>query len=140
MKILFENTHPLTTPDFVGTDQEKIAVIGYWSGLISHLRSMNMIIISHENKLAIIAQLKRELEMIDIDVNNNTAQPVVHPDGSTEMSQLSTTSPNIDAAPTVVPNEVVVDLTTNESQFNPKISITEMMQRLAGNYYKAPKK
>jgi hypothetical protein len=132
MKILFENTHPLTTPDFVGTDQEKIAVIGYWSGLISQLRSMNMIVISHENKLAIIDQLKKELEMIDIEVNNDTAHPVVHPDGSTEMSQVE--------VPTEAPGEVVVDLTATESQFNPKISITEMMQRLAGNYYKAPKK
>jgi len=135
MKILVENEHPLNSPSFIGTDAEKIAVLGYWAGMISHIRSMNMIVISHENKLAIIAQLKKELELIDIEVNNDSAHPVVHPDGSTEMSQLTTTSPNIDDAPTVVPNEVVVDLTTNESQFNPKISIKEQMQRLAGTHY-----
>ena len=135
MKILTENEHPLNTPAFIGTDAEKIAVIGYWAGMISHMRSMNMIVISHENKLAIIAQMKKELELIDIEVNNDTAHPVVHPDGSTEMSQLSTTAPTMDAAPTVAPKEIVVDLTTNESQFNPKISIKEQMQRLAGTHY-----
>jgi len=136
MKILVENEHPLNSPSFIGIDAEKIAVLGYWAGMISHLRSMNMIVISHENKLAIIAQLKKELELIDVEVNNDTAHPVVHPDGSTEMSQLPS-SPNMGVTPTPieVPKEIVVDLTSNESQFNPKISIKEQMQRLAGTHY-----
>lgn len=135
MKILFENEHALNSPSFIGTDAEKIAVLGYWAGMISHLRSMNMIVISHDNKLAIIAQLKKELELIDAEINNDSARPVVHPDGSLEMSNNPTIAPNMDATPTVSPNEVVIDLTT-ESQFSPKIPVAEAMQRLAGTWYK----
>jgi len=135
MKILFENEHALNSPSFIGTDAEKIAVLGYWAGMISHLRSMNMIVISHDNKLAIIAQLKKELELIDAEINNDSARPVVHPDGSLEMSNNPTIAPNMDDTPTVSPNEVVIDLTT-ESQFSPKIPVAEAMQRLAGTWYK----
>ena len=55
---LYENEHKLVTPDFIGTDEEKIAVLSYWTNLISSIRSINNIVISHENKLAIIDQLK----------------------------------------------------------------------------------
>lgn len=136
MKILVENEHPLNTPSFMGTDAEKIAVLGYWSGMISHLRSMNMIVISHENKLAIINQLKSELELINIEVNNATAHPVVHPDGSTEMSQVTTDQPTaVATSAAVTAPENVVDLTATESKATSKIPVAEAMQRLAGTYY-----
>ena len=140
MKILTENTHPLNTPSFTGTDAEKISVLGYWAGMISHLRSMNLIVISHENKLAIIAQLSKELELINIEINNETSHATVHADGSTEMSQVALDhDPMADTQSTPAPTQAVVDLTTNESQFKPKISLKEQMQRLAGNHYKLKK-
>lgn len=146
MTTLFENEHPLVTPSFVGTDEEKIQVLGYWAGLIGFLRSLNAHVISHENKLAIIAQLKAELEIINVEVNNVTAHMVNPGDGANEMSTMpvggdvanpdlvtvNATSPAPSVAP---PAPRVVDLAEPENKFNPKATATEAMQRLAGNYY-----
>ncbi len=142
METLNENEHPLVTPDFVGTDAEKTGVLGYWSDMIGKLRSLNVSVISHRNKLAIIAQLKKELDLIDVEINNDTAHPIIHKDGSNEMS----TMPKGEEVPVVAP---VVDLTQSEVPvtatnpydiFNPKrVPASEAMQRLAGNWY-PPKK
>ena len=127
---LFENEHPLVTPNFIGTDQEKINVLGYWAGLISMLRSMNISIVSHENKLAVIKQLRAELDIIDVEINNVSSHEVTNQDGSPEMSTM--------------PKEPIVNLAEPEvkesldpyARFNIKASPVEAMKRLAGNYYK----
>jgi len=138
MKTLVEDEHPLVTPNFIGTDAEKILVLGYWSEVIGLMRSMNSIVISHENKLAIIDQLKKELDIIDLEVNNVSAHQVQHADGSVEMN----TMPKGEEVPLKSP---IIDLTQPEAApaptnpyevFNPKrVPATEAMQRLAGTWY-----
>jgi hypothetical protein len=151
MTTLFENEHPLVTPNFIGTDQEKIAVLGYWSSLISLLRAMNSIVISHDNKLAIISQLQSELALIDNEINNDSARPVIQADGGTEMTNvprgqtdgetpaivdLSDPNPATDVK---TPTDVTT-VTDPYSQFNRRnVPVGEAMQRLAGNYYSKKK-
>lgn len=151
MKTLTEDEHPLVTPNFIGTDEEKVIVLGYWSEVIGLMRSMNSIVVSHDNKLAIIAQLKAELEIINNEVNNVTSHQVQHADGSVELStmpaggELPKSGPVAPATPvptSTTPAPKIIDLGQPENKFNPKVSTTEAMQRLAGTYYasKAAKK
>jgi hypothetical protein len=141
--MLNESEHPLVTPEFIGTDEEKMAVLTYWAGLISQVRSLNSCVISHQNKLSIIFQLQKELTLIGLEVNNTSAEPVSQPDGSIEMNQ--------DATPkTAGPEEIVINLGTPEvkeseenpyAKFNRKdVPVAEAMQRLAGTWYYVKKK
>lgn len=134
MKTLTENEHPLVTPNFVGTDAEKITVLNYWSDLIRLVRSMNTLVISYDNKLAIVNQLQAELNIINSEINNVTSHLIKHADGSEEMSTMpkaivNLAEPEAPAVPSNVPM-VAAD------RFNPKnIPTSEAMQRLAGTYY-----
>lgn len=131
MKKIFENEHPLVTPNFIGTDKEKTEVLCYWASLVSVLRNMNDIVISFDNKLAIISQLQSELALMDNEVNNDSARPVVHNDGSTNMTN---TPPN----QTVGEPPKIVDLTSQEDIY--KIPVAEQMQRIAGIWYSSNNK
>ena len=82
---LLEVEHNLITPDFVGTDEEKIKVLNYWAELIGTIRALNANVISSDNKIAIIHQLKHELDLLDLENSNMSAVPVGNVDGSTEM-------------------------------------------------------
>lgn len=128
METLKENEHKLITPSFIGTDEEKITTLNYWLGMITHLRSLNSIVISFENKISIINQLKIELNIIDNEVNNVSSVPTPEIDGSVEMSNLP--------VPPDVANGAIVDLTVTESKdpFKRVISDKESIQKLAGNW------
>jgi hypothetical protein len=145
MKILVEE-HPLVTPDFVGTDAEKTCVLSYWADIIGKLRAMNTTVIFHRNKLVIIAQLKKELELIDIEINNNTAHPTVHTDGSTEMAQdipkeepkdtIDLAEPEVQLiSPSGAPNPTIPPAQKSPLYAPPKMSMGEQMQRLSGTWY-----
>ena len=112
-----ESEHPLVTPEFIGLDEEKISVIQYWSEIIGLLRSMNSCVVSIENKQAIINQLKKEIELLDIELNNISAVPVENEDGSYDMDQ-----------PTGV------DLRNPEPQVKTNQMTKESLQKLAGNW------
>jgi len=136
---LIEDNQPLVTPDFIGTDEEKIQVLSYWSDLISLIRVLGVTVVSHENKLAIVTQLKKELDLVDLDVNNATSVPVTTDDGNTVMSK--------DPASTQDAAEKVINLAEPEDPAKPpslfapqKITTTEQMQRLAGLWYTRKKK
>jgi hypothetical protein len=141
MNTLLENEHPLVTPNFIGTDEEKIAVLAYWAEMIRHLRSLNAIVISHENKLAIMDQLNKELDIVCQEVNNATSHSVTNPDGSTEQSTMPTGAEVPVVAPVVNLAEPEVRESVKESvdpyaKFNQKaLTPAEAMQRLAGTYY-----
>lgn len=144
MDKLLENEHPLVTPNFIGTDEEKIQVINYWSQMITFLRSLNGLVISHENKLAIISQLIKEMDIINLEINNVTAHQVTSPDGSTEMSTMPANGEvAVEDPVTVSATAPVVNLAEPEVKksnpyeaFNrPAVSTSEAMQRLAGTYY-----
>jgi hypothetical protein len=109
-------TTTLVTPAFVGDDEEKIRALGYWSGLISMLRSPSLSEFSPENKLAILQQLKCE-----IDQMTPTVPPLQAP-----------LNPPVPICPTEQP---VVDLSFPQYESR-EIPIAEQMQRLAGNWYK----
>jgi hypothetical protein len=79
MKKLFENEHPLETPALVGTDEEKIAGIRFWAELVALARSIDTTFISYENKLRIIQYLKKELDLVDVEINNVSSQVVAPP-------------------------------------------------------------
>ena len=132
---LNEDEHQLVTPSFIGTDEEKIGVLTFWSEMISKIRSINSYVISHENKLAIVAQLKKELELIDLEINNVTSHPVQHADGGTEMAQIAPDN-SVDLS---IPEPVKYQTESKKSSVfdKPKISIVEQMQRIAGTYYTA---
>jgi hypothetical protein len=137
-----ESEHPLVTPEFIGTDEEKMAVLSYWSDLIGLVRSLNACVISHQNKLSIILQMQKELTLIGLEVNNTSAAPVSQQNGSIEMNQDTTPK-------TTGPDEIVIDLGKPDVQeaenpyakFERKdIPVAEAMKRLAGTWYQNPKK
>jgi len=141
---LNESEHPLVTPTFVGTDDEKMSVLQYWSNLIGLVRSMNAVVITHENKLAILIQIQKEIDLISAEVNNITAKLSTDQDGAPELTQdVTKQDQTVDLT---IPESVQeIDCFTGRpiSKFNPTvISKAEQMQRLAGNYYssKAKKK
>lgn len=72
---LVENEHALSTPELIGDDQEKIAGIKFWSDVISLIRSLNTIFVSYDNKKAIIAAFKKELDLLEIELDNETSHP-----------------------------------------------------------------
>ena len=41
IKKLIENEHALSTPELIGTDQEKVAGIKFWADVIGLIRSIN---------------------------------------------------------------------------------------------------
>jgi hypothetical protein len=134
MDKLLENEHPLVTPSFLGTDAEKIVVLNYWSDLIRLVRSLNSIVISHDNKLAIVNQLQNELNIINSEINNVTAHVQQHADGSEEMSTMPQGVPDPDTKPVV--NLAEPETTDRFAKFNPPtVPTSEAMQRLAGTYY-----
>jgi hypothetical protein len=135
---LNEDEHQLVTPSFIGTDEEKIGVLTFWSEMISKIRSINSYVVSHENKLAIVAQLKKELELIDLEINNVTSHPVQHADGGTEMSQVAPDN-SVDLS---IPEPIKYQTESKKNSVfdTPKISIIEQMQRIAGTYYDAKSK
>ena len=134
---LVESDTTLTTPDFIGNDEEKVNVLAYWSDMISLLRSINTTVVSIENKVAILDQLKKEVELLTLEVTNATSHPATSTDGSSEMKKDG--DPEKDAPP-------VVDLSSPEDGnmpgavpsapvdpfAGPKITTTEQMRRLAG--------
>lgn len=101
MKI-FENEHPLETPDLIGTDAEKIAGIKFWADLIALVRSIDTTFISYENKLAIIQFLKKELDLVDVEINNISATVVSKPGEIPSAEQLPAAVPE--------PEQNIVDL------------------------------
>ena len=122
---LFESENSLKTPEIVGTDEEKVAVLAYWSDLVGLLRSINTTVISIENKIAILDHLKNEVELVMLDVTNATAHAAVDKEtGETSMKQDG--DPEVDG-----PKEV--DLSTPQDGIvNPPPSVAEQMRALAG--------
>jgi len=109
---LIETEHSLVTPVFVGTEKERIEGLSYWTSLISVIRSLNVFVSSHENKLAILAQLKQEINLIDSEVNNITSTVVTNTDGSTELTAIP--DGNLEK-PSTENNKSYVDLSEPET-------------------------
>ena len=99
-KPLLEVESKLISPELIGTDSEKIAGIQFWSEIVGMLRSLNVTMISFENKVNIIAAIKAELELIDMELNNVTAAANVEPGEIPSME--------------MVPKDDVVDLSVPE--------------------------
>jgi hypothetical protein len=89
MHLTESDNSALVTPDFTGTDDEKISVINYWAELIGLIRSIDASVSSLENKLAIISQIKKEIELIELSLTNATAQPIDNGDGAVELKKAT---------------------------------------------------
>lgn len=102
-KKLTENEHALATPELIGTDQEKIAGIKFWSDVIGLIRSINTTFVSYENKKSVIAAFKKELDVIEVEIDNS----------SSRVSQGAVDIPSADQVPPGEPagDVNVVDLT-----------------------------
>ena len=85
---LLENEHTLESPELIGTDEEKINGIRFWADLVGMIRSIDHTFISHENKLAILAFLKKEVDLVDIEINNISSQVVSKPGEIPSTEQL----------------------------------------------------
>jgi hypothetical protein len=99
-KPLLETESKLISPELIGTDAEKIAALQYWSEIVGLFRSLNTTIISFDNKTNIIAAIKAELELIEMELHNVSAVP------SNEPGEI----PSME----MVPTEEIVDLSTPE--------------------------
>ena len=105
MNKLIENEHALTTPELIGTDQEKVNGIKFWAEVIGLIRSINTTFVSYENKKSVIAAFEKELELIAIEIDNS----------SSRVSQGTADIPSADQTPADEPADVnVVDLTKND--------------------------
>lgn len=111
MKKIFESsTDTLDTPTLIGTDEEKIAGIKFWAELVSLVRSVNSVFVSYENKQEVIKYLKKEIEQIDVEINNISASVVSHPDEIPSAEQV----PKDEAVPEIPE----VDLSKNDEVAN----------------------
>lgn len=133
-KNLIENEHALTTPELIGTDQEKIAGIKFWSDVIGLIRTINTTFVSYENKKSIIAAFKKELDVIEVEIDNS----------SSRVTQGTTDIPSADQVPKDEPSADVnvVDLTKNAEvaattvgavKVQPTFSSLDKLRRMAGN-------
>lgn len=106
MKTLIEyNTSSLESPDLVGTDEEKIKGIHFWADVVAMLRTINTTFISHENKQTIIAAIKRELDIVDVEINNISTTVISAPGEIPSMEKIPTSEP--------APETNIVDLTND---------------------------
>lgn len=119
----------LVTPEFTGTDEEKISTLQYWADLVKLVRGIKIIIPQHDNQIKILDQIKKELELIQLEVTNTTSQPV-HTDAG---------MPALKKIPDHERDEEVVDLSTTppenypaSSPFSPHRPLTtEDLNRIA---------
>lgn len=70
---LVENEHVLSTPRLIGTDPEKVTGIKFWADVIALIRSINTTFVSYNNKKAVIAAFKAELDLVEAELDNLTA-------------------------------------------------------------------
>jgi len=82
-----ETTHVLQTPEIVGTDEEKVGVLHMWADLIGMVRNINTSVVSYENKKSILVQIKKELELIELELDNAKSDPT-DINGATALEQL----------------------------------------------------
>jgi hypothetical protein len=97
-KTLLENEHVLSSPEIIGTDEEKIAAIGYWAGVVGTLRTLNTLMVSHRNKMNMIAAIRNETDLVQKEIENATSQ--MRPDGVPGMYQDPAAAP-VEATPVV---------------------------------------
>lgn len=136
MTKLNENEHALTTPELIGTDQEKVDGIRFWADIIGMIRGINTAFISYENKKSVIAAFKKELELIEIEIDNISGRVTQAADA---------VIPSVDQAPKDEPAELnVVDLTKNNEVSNstaptvpakkaPTFESLDKLRRVAGS-------
>lgn len=118
-KNLIENEHTLTTPELIGTDQEKITGIKFWADVIALIRTINTTFVSYENRKSVIDAFVKELELIGLEGENAPAQ-VTQPGPNTPDGKEI---PSADQVPTSEPTEVnVVDLTKNAEVSNTTVA------------------
>lgn len=104
---LNENEHTLTTPELIGTDQEKVAGIRFWADIIGMIRSINTAFISYENKKSVIDAVQKELKLIEIEIDNISGR--VTQDATAEIPSVDQT------VPAEQPEVNTVDLTKSDA-------------------------
>lgn len=109
-KLLLESMHSLVTPEFTGTHEEMIGVVGYWVAMITQLRSLFAIVTSYENRSAIIMQLDKEVAIMKAELENISAKPATDSNGQHSMVQ-----------PIAQPNAPVGDVTPT----TPEVTVME---------------
>lgn len=149
---LNENEHVLRSPDLVGTDEEKISAISYWSNAVGLLRTLNLTAVSYQNKLNLITAMRAELEIIEKEIENVTTQVKADDEQIPSMQQdpeAATTdaaTPEVDLGKSVTDTEPV-DLPKIEPK---SVTMTveakqeyarqlERIQRAAGTFYLSKK-
>ena|ERR1035437_5841389 len=131
MTNLIENEHVLSTPELIGTDEEKINGIKFWSDAIGLFHSINNVFVSFENKTAVITALKAELEIIMVELENLSATVSQNQDGeipSADQVPASEPSPDVN----------IVDLTKHNDVANsivkaPTFENLDKLRRCAGS-------
>lgn len=132
IKNLIENEHALSTPELIGTDQEKVAGIKFWADVIGLIRSINTVFVSYENKKSVISAFEKELEIIALEIDNS----------SSKVSQGEEGIPSADQNPSDEPVDVnIVDLTKNDqvaatiapSRPAPTFENLDKLRRVAGS-------
>lgn len=85
MTALKENEHTLSSPALIGTDDEKIRGIQFWADAVALLRSLNIKLVSYENKMAIITAFQAELDTVKQEIDNVSAVAV---DGAAQVPAM----------------------------------------------------
>lgn len=133
VKFLSENEHVLTSPEIIGTDEEKISAISYWSSVIGLYRTLNSLMVSYNNKINMITAMRKELDIVELEIQNTSAE--VKDDGESVPGMYQDT----DAAP----DEAVIDIgnktISTEEKEQKKKALIEKMQRAAGTFYLSKK-
>lgn len=146
MKLLVENEHTLVSPELIGTDQEKVAAIQFWSDAVKLLRSLNTLVISYKNKQALLDAMEQELKTVETEIKNSSGIPtddkgipaIEQPLASGETEQKCDSCAT-EPAPPSAPETAPVVAPTPPPVVNLSVESRETLQKLSGNWQPKPK-
>jgi hypothetical protein len=76
---LLKEEHTLETPPLIGTSEEKMRALRFWTDIVALIDTIDSSFESFENKQMIIAHIKKEVDLIDVAINNISATVVDGP-------------------------------------------------------------
>ena len=130
---IVENEHALSTPELVGTDEEKIVGIKFWADVIALLRTLNTTFISYNNKKSVIQAFKTELDLIESEIDNVSSKINQKTSEIPSAEQPSIADKNKPGTVNVVDLTKNSEVTAQTESKNPTFENLDKLRRVAGS-------
>lgn len=129
---IIESEHILTTPELIGTDEEKIGGIKFWADAIEIVRMINTVFVSYENKLAVIAALKKELDTVEAEIINAPAK-VSQGTADIPSAEQTAEEPEVNLVDLTKNQEVAATTIASAPRRPPTFENLDKLRRVAGS-------